>query len=90
MSSIIEIKELVIKFIKENTPSQDVTVIRLEKKAADWHAVVESYEDDAFLKAMGYPPKKNRVFYTVVVGGGQEIVSFNRKNELDKNEDSDE
>lgn len=90
MSSITEIKKLVIKFMKENTTSQDEAVVRLEKKAGGWHAVVEAYEDDAFLKAMGYPPKKSRVFYAVIVDGEQEIVSFKRMNELATDNDSDE
>ncbi len=90
MSSIVEIKKIVIKFVKETTPSQDEAVVRLEKKADEWHAVVEAFEDDAFLKAMGYPPKKNRVFYTVIVGKDHEIVSYKRMNELTADDDSDE
>ena len=78
MSNIIEVKKTVVKFLKENIKCYDVTVVKIEKVLENWHAVAEVYEDDSFLKSMNLPPKKIRLFYSVMVDGDLEITSFER------------
>ena len=78
MSNIIEVKKTVVKFLKENIKCYDVTVVKIEKVLDNWHAVAEVYEDDSFLKSMNLPPKKIRLFYSVMVDGDLEITSFER------------
>ncbi len=78
MSNIIDVKKAVVKFLKENIKCYDVTVVKIEKVLENWHAVAEVYEDDSFLKSMNLPPKKIRLFYSVMVDGDLEITSFER------------
>lgn len=83
MSKIIEIRKIVIDFLKENLKCDDVTVIKLEKINDSWNAVTEVYEEDSFLKSMNLPTKKNRVFYSVQIDNELEISAFERLNEYD-------
>ncbi len=78
MSKIIDVRNVVIKFLKENINTTEVTVIRVEKTGETWSTIAEVYEDDSFLKSMNLPPKKIRLFYAVVVDSELEILSFNR------------
>jgi hypothetical protein len=78
MSKIINARNAVIKFLKENVNTTDVTVIRIEKSGDTWKTVSEVYEDDSFLKSMNLPPKKIRLFYSVVVDSDLDVLSFAR------------
>jgi hypothetical protein len=78
MSNIIEVKKIVVKFLKENIKSYDVTVIKIEKVKEIWNVVAEVYEDDSFLKSMDLPSKKVRLFYAVKLDDKLEITSFER------------
>lgn len=83
MSKIIDVKKIVVKFLKENINCYDVTVIKIEKVQDIWNSVAEVYEDDSFLKSMNLPPKKVRLFYSVKVDGKLEIISFERLNSFE-------
>jgi len=83
MSKIIEVKKLVVKFLKENIKCYDVTVIKIEKVQESWNSVAEVYEDDSFLKSMNLPPKQVRLFYTVKMDEKLEITSFERLNSFE-------
>ncbi len=78
MSKIIDVRNAVISFLKENIHTTEVTVIRVEKAGDTWKTVAEVYEDDSFLKSMNLPPKKVRLFYSVVVDADLEIIAFTR------------
>ena len=83
MSKIIEVKKIVVKFLKENINCSDVTVIKIEKVNESWTAVAEVYEDDSFLKSMNLPPKQVRLFYFVKLDEVLEITSFERLNSFE-------
>ncbi|MEI6089151.1 MAG: hypothetical protein WCR42_01750 [bacterium] len=83
MSSIIDVKIEVVKFIKENINCYDVTVIKIEKVQEIWNSVAEVYEDDSFLKAMNMPPKQVRLFYSVKMNENLEITGFERLNSFE-------
>jgi len=89
MSSIIEVKKAVVKFLKETINCYDVTVIKIEKVNEIWQTVSEVYEDDSFLKSMNLPPKKARLFYSVKMNEMLEIVSFERLNSFEGMDSSD-
>lgn len=78
MSNIIDVKNTVVKFMKENIKCYDVTVIKIEKVKEIWKAVAEVYEDDSFLKSMNLPPKQTRLYYSVQLDDNLEITSFER------------
>ena len=78
MENINEVKNAVVKSLQENINGQEITVIKLEQVDDTWNAVAEVYEDDSFLKAMNYPPKKKRVFYSVLLDKNVEVKSFER------------
>jgi len=78
MNNIIEIRNAVVRFFKENSNSKDVTVIKLEKVNDIWDTIAEVYEDDSFLKSMNLPPKKSRVFYSVKLDSDKEVIAFER------------
>ncbi|MHC1738692.1 MAG: hypothetical protein AB9882_11870 [Ignavibacteriaceae bacterium] len=78
MSKIVDVKKTVVKFLKENLDSSDVTVIKIEKVNEIWNVVAEVYEDDSFLKSMNLPPKKARLFYSLKVDENLEILSYER------------
>jgi hypothetical protein len=80
MSNIIDVRNAVIRFLKENINTEDVTVIKVEKSGDNWKTVSEVYEDDSFLKSMNLPPKKIRLFYSVVLDNNIEVIAFNRVN----------
>ena len=86
MSKIIDVRNAVIEFLKENIKTSDVTIIRVEKSGETWKTVAEVYEDDSFLKSMNLPPKKIRLFYAVVVDAELEILSFTRLSTYDDSE----
>ena len=88
--NIIEVKKIVIKFLKENIKCYDVTVIKIEKELESWNSVAELYEDDSFLKSMNLPPKKVRLFYLVKMDDNLEITSFERLNSFDGMDSSDQ
>ena len=83
MSSIIDVKIEVVKFIKENINCYDVTVIKIEKVQEIWNSVAEVYEDDSFPKAMNMPPKQVRLFYSVKMNENLEITGFERLNSFE-------
>jgi len=83
MSKIVDVKKTVVKFLKENLDSSDVTVIKIEKVNEIWNVVAEVYEDDSFLKSMNLPPKKARLFYSLKVDGNLEILSYERVSSLE-------
>ena len=83
MSKIIEVKKTVVKFLKENINTTDVTVVKIEKVNDLWKAVAEVYEDDSFLKSMKLPPKQVRLFYSVKMDDKLEITSFERLNSFE-------
>jgi hypothetical protein len=86
MSKIINVRNAVIKFLKENIKTTEVTVIRIEKVGDTWKTVAEVYEDDSFLKSMNLPPKKIRLFYAVVVDSELDVLSFTRLSAYDDTE----
>ncbi len=90
MSKIINVRNAVIKFLKENIKTTEVTVIRVEKSGDIWKTVAEVYEDDSFLKSMNLPPKKIRLFYAVAVDSEMEILSFTRMSTYDDTEDDND
>jgi hypothetical protein len=90
MSNIIEVKKLVVMFLKENIKSYYVTVIKIEKVKEIWNAVAEVYEDDSFLKSMDLPSKKVRLFYAVKLDNKLEIISFERHVSLEGMDSTDE
>jgi len=83
MSSIIDVKKTVVKFLKENIHCYDVTVIKIEKVLENWNSIAEVYEDDSFLKSMNLPPKQIRLFYSVKMDENLEITSFERLNSFE-------
>jgi len=83
MSNIIEVKKLVVKFLKENIKCYEVTVIKIGKVQDSWNAVAEVYEDDSFLKSMNLPPKQVRLFYAIKMDDKLEITSFERLNSFE-------
>lgn len=86
MSKIIEIKKLVLDFLKKNIQGHEMTVVKLDKVVDSWEAIAEVYEDDSFLKSMNLPPKKKRVFYTVKVDAEDEVVAYERHTEYPQDE----
>ena len=86
MSKIITVRNAVIKFLKENIKTTEVTIIRIEKSGDIWKTVAEVYEDDSFLKSMNLPPKKIRLYYAVAVDSEMEILSFTRLSTYDDSE----
>jgi len=83
MSKIMEVKNTVVQFLKENINCYDLTVIKIEKANEIWKAVAEVYEDDSFLKSMNLPPKKVRLFYLVKMDDTLEVTSFERLNSFE-------
>jgi len=83
MSNIIDVKKIVVKFLKDNINCSDVTVIKIEKDKETWNAVAEVYENDSFLKSMNLPPKKVRLFYLIRMDVNLEITSFERLNSFE-------
>ena len=90
MSKIIDVRNSVIRFLKENIKTSEVTVIRVEKVGEIWKTVSEVYEDDSFLKSMNLPPKKIRLFYAVAVDSEMEILSFTRMSTYDDTENEND
>ena len=86
MSKIIEIKKLVLDFLKKNIQGHEMTVVKLDKVVDNWEAIAEVYEDDSFLKSMDLPPKKKRVFYTVKIDQEDEVVAYERHTEYPQEE----
>lgn len=84
MSRIIDVRNIVVGFLKENINSPDVTVIKIDKADDTWRAVAEVYEEDSFLKSMNLPPKKKRLYYLVKLDNDLEIISFERLDSLDQ------
>ena len=78
MSSIIDVKKTVVKFLKENITCYNVTVVKIKKVQETWDSVAEVYEDDSFLKSMNMPPKQVRLFYSVKIDDNLEITSYER------------
>ncbi len=78
MSKIIEVKKIVIEFLKENVECHEISVVKLNKGTENWEAIAEVYEDDSFLKSMNLPPKKKRVFYTVKIDENNEVSAYER------------
>jgi hypothetical protein len=83
MSNVIDVKKMVVRFLKENMKCGDVTVIKIEKVQENWHSIAEVYEDDSFLKSMNLPPKQVRLFYSVRMDEKLEITSFERLNSFE-------
>jgi hypothetical protein len=81
MSKSIEIKQIVLDFLKQNIQCHETAVVKLDKVVDNWLAIAEVYEDDSFLKSMNLPPKKKRVFYTVKIDENNEVVSYERHTE---------
>ena len=90
MSKIIDIKNLVIQFLKENVNCHEVTVIKLDKIDESWDAIAEVYEDDSFLKSMNLPPKQVRQFYSLKMNEKLEINSFERLKSFEGSDESGE
>ena len=88
MSKIMDVKKLVVKFLKENIICSDVTVIKIEKAGDVWTSVAEVYEDDSFLKSMNLPPKQVRLFYLVKMDDTLEITAFERLNSFEGSDSS--
>ncbi|MCF8230519.1 MAG: gas vesicle protein [Bacteroidales bacterium] len=78
MSKILEVKKIVLEFLKENIQCHEISIVKLNKGAESWEAIAEVYEDDSFLKSMDLPPKKKRVFYTVKVDDTNEVTAYER------------
>ena len=80
MSTIINVKKAVTKFLKENIKCYEATIIKIEKVNEMWRTIAEVYEDDSFLKSMSLPPKQVRLFYSVKMDEKLDIISFERLN----------
>lgn len=78
MSTIIDIKKEIVKFLKENINCDDVTVIKIQKVKGIWNTLAEVYENDSFLKSMNLPPKQVRLFYSVKIDDNHKITAFER------------
>jgi hypothetical protein len=89
MNKIIEVKEVVVNFLKENLKCYDVTVVKIGKVNENWNTVAEVFEDDSFLKSLNMPPKQVRLFYSVKLDSNLDITSFERLNSF-AGTDSDE
>jgi hypothetical protein len=87
MSKIIEVKKIVLEFLKENIQCHEISIVKLNKGAESWDAIAEVYEDDSFLKSMNLPPKKKRVFYTVKVDESNEVTAYERFTEYPATDD---
>jgi hypothetical protein len=87
MSKIIEVKKIVLEFLKENIQCHEISIVKLNKGAESWDAIAEVYEDDSFLKSMNLPPKKKRVFYTVKVDETNEVTAYERFTEYPATDD---
>jgi hypothetical protein len=83
MSTIINVKKAVTKFLKENIKCYEATIIKIEKVNEMWRTVAEVYEDDSFLKSMSLPPKQVRLFYSVKLDEKLDITSFERLNSFE-------
>ncbi|MCF8347576.1 MAG: hypothetical protein K9G61_02065 [Bacteroidales bacterium] len=83
MGNIIEVKKIVVSFLKENIKCYDVTVVKIEKVKDVWRSVAEVYEDDSFLKSMNLPPKQVRLFYMIKMDENLEIIAFERLNSFE-------
>ncbi len=90
MGNIIDVKKIVVNFLKENINCYDVTVIKIEKSNEIWKTIAEVYEDDSFLKAMNMPPKQVRLFYMVQMDDKLEITAFERLNSFQGMDSADE
>ena len=77
---MMEVKEVVVLFLKENLNCHDVTVVKIEKVNEAWNTVAEVFEDDSFLKSLNMPPKQMRLFYSVKLDSNLDITSFGRLN----------
>ncbi|MEI6692575.1 MAG: hypothetical protein WCL43_07600 [Chlorobium sp.] len=86
MSKIMDVRNAVVAFLKANIKTTEITVIKVEKVQEIWKTVAEVYEDDSFLKSMNLPPKKVRLFYSVVLDAELEIISFTRLTSYDDSE----
>jgi hypothetical protein len=80
MNKMIEVKEMVVNFLKENLKCHDVTVVKIGKVNENWNTVAEVFEDDSFLKSLNMPPKQVRLFYSVKLDSNLDITSFERLN----------
>jgi len=78
MSKILEVKTIVLEFLKENVQCHEISVVKIKKGTESWEAIAEVYEDDSFLKSMNLPPKKKRVFYIVKVDETNEVTAYER------------
>jgi hypothetical protein len=78
MSKILEVKKIVLEFLKENIQCHEISIVKINKGAESWETIAEVYEDDSFLKSMDLPPKKKRVFYTVKVDDTNEVTAYER------------
>lgn len=78
MSKILEVKKIVLEFLKENIQRHEISIVKINKGAESWETIAEVYEDDSFLKSMDLPPKKKRVFYTVKVDDTNEVTAYER------------
>jgi hypothetical protein len=87
MSKILEVKKIVLEFLKENVQCHEISIIKLNKGTETWDAIAEVYEDDSFLKSMNLPPKKKRVFYTVKVDESNEVTAYERFTEYPATDD---
>ena len=81
MSKIIEIKNEVSSFLRDNIHCLEITVIKLDKVNDNWEAMAEVYEDDSFLKSMNMPPKRTRVYYSVKIDEHMEVIAYERLTE---------
>lgn len=87
MSKIVEVKMIVLDFLKQNVQCHETTVVKLDKDGDNWDAIAEVYEDDSFLKSMNLPPKKKRVFYTVKIDDSGEVIAYERFTEYPHDND---
>lgn len=83
MSTIINVRKAVTRFLKENIKCYEATVIKIEKENEMWKAVAEVYEDDSFLKSMNLPPKQVRLFYLLRMNEKLDVESFERLNSFE-------
>ncbi len=87
MSKIVEVKKIVLDFLKQNIQCHEMMIVKLDKTGDNWDAIAEVYEDDSFLKSMDLPPKKKRFFYTAKVDESGEVIAFERFSEYPHDND---
>jgi len=81
---IIEVRKIVIDFLKENFGA-DAEIIKVQKIDEGWLSEGVIYEESSFIKSIGLPTKvQDRHVYEVELTDELEVISFKRKTDEDE------